>query len=1064
MPCPLRQKLPVRPSKTDLVGDTIAVVAAGTRSLIYSYKYIVQSKSGCHGTRPQGALSIPAMKAGYELLRPPVARANPAGVGSAALWGATFLLGYLIWQLPGWSYLESLLVSRSVATMDFRLEPGASPTVRFPRFGPYDLRLGYTALPEFIGRLRARGFDIEQQARPSRALLDFMDVGGYAVFHEKTRAGLTLSDRSGHPLEAERYPTSAYQRFGDIPPILVDTIRFIEDRDLLEPGHPWRNPAVEWRRLALAAAGQLGGMLDHKLRRGGASTLATQIEKFRHSPDGRTEGMTEKLRQMITATARAYLDGPQTTGAQQEIITSYLNSTPLGSRPGYGEVVGLGDGLLAWYGADFALVNRLLGPRQAHGGEAVRRARVYKQALSLLIALRRPTYYLNSGRPELERLTNAYLRALAAAGVIDRRLRDAALRQRLEIAPAPTAHSPASFVERKATNSVRTELMEALGLPELYSLDRLDLSAGVSIDGAAQKRVAAVLAHLGDPAVVATRGLVGDHLLGEADPAKVAWSVVLCERGRDRNLLRIHVDSLNRPFDVNSGAKLMLGSTAKLRTLATYLNIVEKLQRELSGLGADGLRRIASTSDDPLRRWAAGYLAELPPDRRGLQSMLGASMQRRYSANPSEVFFTGGGTHVFHNFEASEDGETPTVEEAFEASINLVFVRLLRDVIVHFEHESGRRDELLRQPGGAEREKLLRRFADEEGRAYLERFYAEYGGLLPDDALDRLSSHARPGSRALAILFRSVRPDASIADLQRFLAHRLTGGFPDIVAAQLYSKYDAARFSLNDRAYVAGVHPLEIWLVAYLQQHPGVAKSNVIFASAEARQQAYSWLFKTRNLRKQDLRLRVVAEEDAFDRLLQDWKRQGYPFGHLVPSLATAIGSSGDRPDALATLMGIILNDGVRLPTTDLVRVRFAADTPFDTTMVYRPEAPRRVMSPDVATTLRRALIGVVENGTGSIVRGVYVGNDGVPLAVGGKTGTGDNRFDAFGPNRRLIEARPVDRTATFAFFLGDRYFGTVTAFVSGKEAGRYQFSSALAVSLLKALAPELGKVTRREP
>lgn len=41
-----------------------------------------------------------------------------------------------------------------------------------------------------------------------------------------------------------------------------------------------------------------------------------------------------------------------------------------------------------------------------------------------------------------------------------------------------------------------------------------------------------------------------------------------------------------------------------------------------------------------------------------------------------------------------------------------------------------------------------------------------------------------------------------------------------------------------------------------------------------------------------------------------------------------AIGSSGDRPDALARLKGIVLNDGVQLPTVDVERGQFAADTP----------------------------------------------------------------------------------------------------------------------------------------
>jgi hypothetical protein len=100
--------------------------------------------------------------------------------------------------------------------------------------------------------------------------------------------------------------------------------------------------------------------------------------------------------------------------------------------------------------------------------------------------------------------------------------------------------------------------------------------------------------------------------------------------------------------------------------------------------------------------------------------------------------------------------------------------------------------------------------------------------------------------------------------------------------------------------------------------------------------------------------------------------------------------------------------------------------------------------------------MGVVAGGTATRLRGAYAGADGAPLPVGGKTGTGDNRFDTFGAGHALIESRVVDRTATFVFFLGERFYGTVTAYVSGEEADNYKFSSALAVSLLKALAPQL--------
>jgi hypothetical protein len=41
-------------------------------------------------------------------------------------------------------------------------------------------------------------------------------------------------------------------------------------------------------------------------------------------------------------------------------------------------------------------------------------------------------------------------------------------------------------------------------------------------------------------------------------------------------------------------------------------------------------------------------------------------------------------------------------------------------------------------------------------------------------------------------------------------------------------------------------------------------------------------------------------------------------------------------------------------------------------------------------------------------------------------------------------------------FFLGNRFFGTVTAYVPGAIAGSYHFTSALAVQLLRALEPQL--------
>jgi hypothetical protein len=145
----------------------------------------------------------------------------------------------------------------------------------------------------------------------------------------------------------------------------------------------------------------------------------------------------------------------------------------------------------------------------------------------------------------------------------------------------------------------------------------------------------------------------------------------------------------------------------------------------------------------------------------------------------------------------------------------------------------------------------------------------------------------------------------------------------------------------------------------------------------------------------------------------------------------------------------------VRQPNVDLQRVHFASGTPYETDMTLKPQ-PQRVMAPEIANTVRQALMGVVMEGTATRLRGTYHAPDGSLLPVGGKTGTGDNRLDRFGRGGRLISQRVVDRTATFVFFLGDRFFGTITAYVPGTIAGTYHFTSALAVQLLKALEPQL--------
>ena len=347
-----------------------------------------------------------------------------------------------------------------------------------------------------------------------------------------------------------------------------------------------------------------------------------------------------------------------------------------------------------------------------------------------------------------------------------------------------------------------------------------------------------------------------------------------------------------------------------------------------------------------------------------------------------------------------------------------------------------------------------------EGRVFIDRFYRRYRNRSPDEALALLASRARPVPHRLATVFRSVRPDADFAEFRAFMMNRLPNDKLDEVdLLKLYNSYGPDKFNLHDRGYIARLHPLELWLVSYLQRRPGASRAEVMAASIDERQEVYAWLFKSKRKGVADNRIRIMVEGEAFKKVHEAWARVGYPFASLVPSYATAIGSSADRPAALAELVGIILNDGVRQPTVRIEEIDLAEGTPYETHLLRPADRGERIFPAEVAATLRRALIDVVANGTAKRVAGAYVDADKTVLAIGGKTGTGDELSDTY-----RGKDREVSRSAAFAFFIGDRFFGVVTAHVPGDQARHYKFTSALPTQVLKVLAPALEPLIASPP
>ena len=987
---------------------------------------------------------------------------------AALLLGLSLVLLLVRWELRS-SPLQARYFTSVAADLTYELGTGKAEDVRYPGAGPYDVRFGYHGLPDVIRALEERGFAVEAQARQSPELRAWMDRGYFPIYREKSQAGLDLEDAEGTRLSTFRYPERSYPDFESIPPLVWRTLLTVENRTLLDPAHPTRNPALEWRRLGRAVVDMALKTLGSDRQVPGASTLATQIEKFRHSPGGRTGSMGDKLAQMMSASARAYMDGPNTMEARRRVLRDYLNSIPFAGIAGRGEVSGLGDALDAWFGADFHEVNELLRAVDEggvpDGPAALQAATAYRQVLMLVLAVQRPSFFLlgQGGREALEARTRLFLDLLAEEGVVTSAFRDAVRDAQVQIRTYAAPPDLGPFVDRKAPDAVRAQLITMTGLPGLYDVDRLDMVGGTTFQREVQDSVTSILRNLRDAGFVAREGLNTFRLLERGDPAGVHYAFVLHELGPAGNAVRVRTDTYDGPFRLTGGAKLELGSTAKLRTLVSYLEAVATLHGELGSMDVDSLGSVPVGADDRLSVWAVRWLADRPGAT--LQEMLDAALARTYSASPAERFFTGGGVHTFVNFDRVHDGGSFTVRQAFEQSVNLPFIRIMRDVVYFQIHRlPGSPADVLANRQDPRRQAYLERFADQEGRIFLGQFFGRHAGRTAWESLNLIAEGRTLTPTRLAWAFRSVLPDADVVAFRTFVHDRSDRmEVSEARLDELFRRADPTDVSLVDLGYLSGVHPLELWLVRHLATHPEATRAEVLAASRDVRQEVYGWLFSTRRTQAQDQRIRSILEAEAFQAIHRSWQRLGYPFETLVPSYATAIGSSADRPDALTELVGILLADGMRYPVHVLTAVHLAEGTPFETRLRRMPAAGERVLPLEVARAVRSVMVDVVERGTAVRARNAVRDAGGAPVTIGAKTGTGDNRHRVFGAGGRILEDRALNRTSTLVFFIGDRFYGSITAFVDGSDADGYGFTSSLPSQILRMAGPLLSGLVSAE-
>ncbi len=162
-------------------------------------------------------------------------------LGGTAILLIAFSLGGLAIEEFKTLYFEARYFARFASTLSFSVEPGSNPSLRFPQQGPYDDRLGYTRLPDFLKGLNAQGYQVEEQARVSPGLSKVMDWELYPTYPEKNQAGLKISSQDDRSLfDAKRSWNGKNLR---IPMCLIS--RASDRKENLWTGHNGITPSPE---------------------------------------------------------------------------------------------------------------------------------------------------------------------------------------------------------------------------------------------------------------------------------------------------------------------------------------------------------------------------------------------------------------------------------------------------------------------------------------------------------------------------------------------------------------------------------------------------------------------------------------------------------------------------------------------------------------------------------------------------------------------------------------------------------------------------------------------------
>ncbi|UUZ50338.1 hypothetical protein LP420_10745 [Massilia sp. B-10] len=214
---------------------------------------------------------------------------------------------------------------------------------------------------------------------------------------------------------------------------------------------------------------------------------------------------------------------------------------------------------------------------------------------------------------------------------------------------------------------------------------------------------------------------------------------------------------------------------------------------------------------DLLSQWGIAYFQNLPKKAdRSLTAMLAAAPRpqvfwpARSKASSRAAACTPSATSS-----KLDDKKIMPVRDALKSSTNLVFVRLMRDVVRYYMFQlPGSSAALLADADDPRRAEYLARFADREGREFMGRFYNKYRNKNAAEAEKVLLASLRPTPVRLATVHRTILPNATVKEFGDFINDNLESKneVPEDRIARMYEQYSLSQY-VAGRPRLPGHHP-----------------------------------------------------------------------------------------------------------------------------------------------------------------------------------------------------------------------------------------------------------------